>query len=113
MLAVMFTSCYEAIAKSSDSTRTPREAMLLRLAMPQLILAVLTLTTFHVQIITRISSGYPLIYIWLAKRLVDHETTRSNDVDKTSKNYSSLIIRWMVVYGIVQGGLFASFLPPA
>ncbi|KPI37825.1 GPI mannosyltransferase 2 [Cyphellophora attinorum] len=68
------------------------------LAIPQLILAVLALTTYHVQIITRIASGYPWWYIWLAA-----ERPRSV---KTA-------VRWMALYALIQGGLYASFLPPA
>jgi GPI mannosyltransferase 2 len=68
------------------------------LTIPQLILAVLALTTYHVQIITRIASGYPWWYIWLAA-----ERPRS----------VKIAVRWMALYALIQGGLYASFLPPA
>ena len=122
-----------------------------RLAVPQLILAILAATTFHVQIINRISSGYPIWYIVLAAMLCSstqskddddypapgkvrqprggprHASRRSTkDKDRTWwKNPSSIpvfpsrgphlqwIVRSMVLYAIVQGGLYASFLPPA
>ena len=71
------------------------------LALPQLVLAILALTSYHVQIITRISSGYPLWYIWLAAKATD-EPKRV-----------AIVIRWMVIYALVQAGLYASFLPPA
>lgn len=71
------------------------------MALPQLVLAVLALTTYHVQIITRISSGYPLWYIWLAAK-----------TQETPKR-TVPIIRWMVIYALIQAGLYASFLPPA
>lgn len=71
------------------------------LALPQLVLAVLALTSYHVQIITRISSGYPLWYIWLAFKLQDRPRR------------ASLVIRWMVIYALIQAGLYACFLPPA
>ncbi|KAG8630614.1 hypothetical protein KVT40_002233 [Elsinoe batatas] len=40
------------------------------LAAPQLVLSLLALTTFHVQIVNRISSGYPIWYIVLAIYIV-------------------------------------------
>ncbi|RMZ84049.1 hypothetical protein DV737_g1357, partial [Chaetothyriales sp. CBS 132003] len=43
------------------------------LALPQLVLAIAALFAFHVQIITRIASGYPWWYIWVAKWIVDDE----------------------------------------
>lgn len=73
------------------------------LALPQLVLALLALTSYHVQIITRLSSGYPLWYIWLAGRICDTAYHR----------ISKAVFRWMVIYTMVQAGLYASFLPPA
>ena len=71
------------------------------LALPQLLLAILAFTSYHVQIITRISSGYPLWCIWLASKATD-EPKRV-----------TVVIRWMIIYALVQAGLYASFLPPA
>ncbi|KEF57550.1 uncharacterized protein A1O9_05467 [Exophiala aquamarina CBS 119918] len=71
------------------------------LALPQLILAILALTSYHVQIITRLASGYPLWYIWLSHQIVG------------GWSRTSVIIRYMVMYGLIQAGLYASFLPPA
>lgn len=81
-----------------------------RVAMPQLILAALALTSYHVQIITRLSSGYPLWYWWLASIIID-----SHELDVFTRKWrpGKTIIRWMVMYALIQGGLFASFLPPA
>jgi phosphatidylinositol glycan class V len=70
-------------------------------AAAQVLLALLTLTTYHVQIITRISSGYPLWYFWLARCLNGREKTGSH------------LVMFMVMYASIQGVLFASFLPPA
>ncbi|KAL2405727.1 GPI mannosyltransferase 2 [Exophiala dermatitidis] len=78
-----------------------RKRVVMSLALPQLALAVLALTSYHVQIITRLSSGYPLWYIWLA--------AKTHDAPKRA----ALIIRWMIIYAMVQAGLYASFLPPA
>ena len=71
------------------------------LALPQLVLAILALTSYHVQIITRLSSGYPLWYIWLAVKLQDEPKMAAG------------VVRWMVLYGLIQAGLYACFLPPA
>lgn len=93
---------------SSTSTNVPPETVLLRdkittfsLALPQLSLAILALVSYHVQIITRLASGYPLWYIWLA-----HQTVKGG-------TRPSATIRWMVIYALIQAGLYASFLPPA
>ncbi|KAI0518032.1 GPI mannosyltransferase 2 [Xylaria bambusicola] len=69
----------------------------------QLIIAVLAITNYHIQIITRISSGYPLWYWWLASVLSDNKTAG------VGKNF----VMHMVMYAGIQGALFASFLPPA
>lgn len=82
-----------------------RDALLFRLALPQLALAVLALTSFHVQIITRISSGYPLWYLVLAREITDG--------DAKEIRIAKWTVRWMVMYALIQGVLFASFLPPA
>lgn len=86
------------------------EAIALRLAIPQIILTALALTSYHVQIITRLSSGYPLWYWWLASWILEDRKT-----SLTGRKWSTacIISRWMVIYAIMQGGLFASFLPPA
>jgi len=95
-----------------------------QLALPQLILAIMALTSFHVQIINRISSGCALWYLVLAIAVND---VRSND--RTSRRSggpavgawsmlfkgrrTEVLVRLMVGYAVVQGGLYASFLPPA
>ncbi|KAG7286206.1 ER membrane glycoprotein subunit of the GPI transamidase complex-like protein [Staphylotrichum longicolle] len=70
-------------------------------AAAQVLLAVLAATSYHVQIITRISSGYPLWYWWLAGCLIRGEKTGSR------------VVVFMVMYASIQGALFTSFLPPA
>ena len=81
-----------------------------RLLVPQLVLAILALTTYHVQIITRLSSGYPIWYWWLASL-----TLEDRKVQVLGKYWSppKIIVQWMICYALIQGGLFASFLPPA
>jgi len=71
------------------------------LAVSQLLLTTLTLTTAHVQIITRISSAYP-VWVW-------YLATTYNVKGSMARGFVS----FMVMYSIIQGGLFASFLPPA
>ncbi|KAI9825461.1 MAG: ER membrane glycoprotein subunit of the GPI transamidase complex-like protein [Thelocarpon impressellum] len=81
-----------------------------RFAVPQLLLAVLAFTSYHVQIITRISCGCVVWYWWLASVICTHRTVNIAGQDW---DLSKLTVRWMVIYAVVQGGLFASFLPPA
>ena len=86
------------------------QAIARRFATPQITLAGLALTNYHVQIITRLSSGYPVWYWWLASLILEDQKTTL-----MGRNWSIALVisRWMVIYAIVQGGLFASFLPPA
>lgn len=94
----------------SDSSDIERRC-LRRLALPQLVLAVTAFASFHVQIINRISSGYPIWYLAIAISLVNG--TPLHTFDKAQNNASHLVVRWMASYAIIQGGLYASFLPPA
>lgn len=117
--------------QSSSSSRSnelvtrqsPSPIAFRQMALPQLALAILALTNFHVQIINRISSGYPLWYIVLAIAITTTEETpngkTSGDAVLSGIPYLSRrktqqwIVRSMVMYAMIQGGLFASFLPPA
>ena len=81
-----------------------------RLAAPQARIALLAVTSFHVQIITRIATAYPLLYMWMASNFI--EARRVKLFGKTH-DVSKGLVRWMVMYGVIQGGLFATFLPPA
>ncbi|KAK5102331.1 ER membrane glycoprotein subunit of the GPI transamidase complex-like protein [Exophiala xenobiotica] len=80
---------------------TRQIALVRRLVLPQMVLAILVITNYHVQIITRLASGYPWVYMWLAERVV------------MDKKEAKLSVRFFVIYGLIQAGLFASFLPPA
>ncbi|RKF59061.1 GPI mannosyltransferase 2 [Erysiphe neolycopersici] len=76
------------------------------LAISQLILAVGTFTTAHAQIISRTSSSYP-VWIWfLAILLLGQNTSQNKRIVKGLTSY-------LITYGIVQAGLYSSFLPPA
>ncbi|OTA94191.1 glycosyltransferase family 76 protein [Hypoxylon sp. CO27-5] len=88
----------------SDDVRLSHLPLLIQsMALSQLILAILAITSYHIQIITRISSAYPLWYLWLAGTITDKRTSR----------FGGKIVRFMVMYATIQGPLFASFLPPA
>ena len=79
-------------------------------AIPQIALAALALTSYHVQIITRLSSGYPVWYWWVASLTLENQR-----ISWKGREWGTAMVisRWMIIYAIVQGGLFASFLPPA
>ena len=99
------------ISQSVSSNPMRHDEMLRRLAIPQMALTVLAFTTYHVQIITRLSSAYPVWYWWLAYMIT--EDSRGRAALQRKVKLEVLITRWMVMYAIIQGGLFASFLPPA
>ncbi|POS84416.1 hypothetical protein EPUL_004833 [Erysiphe pulchra] len=101
----------EQTTKSRDSTGNPRINDLYywifrNLAISQLILAIGTFTTAHAQIISRTSSSYP-VWIWfLAILLLGQNKSQNKRIIKGLTNY-------LITYGIVQAGLYSSFLPPA
>lgn len=100
-----------------DRPESLERRLLGSLAAPQLLLAILALTSYHVQIITRISSGYCIWYIWLAHAVIG--STENSPMSKVDKSNSwrlvgsTHIVMYIVIYAAVQGGLFSSFLPPA
>ncbi|KAK2612980.1 ER membrane glycoprotein subunit of the GPI transamidase complex-like protein [Conoideocrella luteorostrata] len=92
------------VTKGSSTGNEASLTMFVRaLSGSQAVVAALALTTYHVQIITRISSGYPVWYWWVASCLMD----------KKRQRFGAGIVVFMVMYAGIQGGLFASFLPPA
>lgn len=101
-LLLLLWSGIESFKGDYVQGRSARQvALVRRLALPQLLLGTLAITNYHVQIITRLASGYPWTYIWLAERAV------------TGKKEAKFSVRFFVMYGLIQAGLFASFLPPA
>lgn len=101
------------------------ESAMERLALPQILIALLAFTSFHVQIVNRISSGYPVWYLLLAIAMLDkspplacghssaehyHPFRRLGSLGGKTKEW---VVRAMIMYAMVQGGLYASFLPPA
>jgi len=108
MITIMLRSAtdYPVTQPQTFVASKPAESVrLLRLvqstAAAQAMLTVLAVTNYHVQIITRISSGYPLWYWWVAEQL------------STKQRLGKGIVVFMVMYASIQGVLFASFLPPA
>ena len=94
------------ISTIADNTKTSQvnlKDLVQSAAASQILLAVLVLFNSHVQIITRISSGSPLWYWWLADTLMSHK----------SKETANRLVIYMIMYASIQGSLFASFLPPA
>ncbi|KAG4027814.1 hypothetical protein MFRU_027g01020 [Monilinia fructicola] len=81
---------------------TDKVQIVRNLALSQLLLTLYTVTCGHVQIITRISSSYP-VYLWYMAILLakGHGATVRN------------VGRFMIIYAGIQSGLFSSFLPPA
>lgn len=87
------------------------DSLLIRLAVPQGLLAVMAFTSYHVQIVNRISSGYPLWY-WYLVCLVVSRVTNSPAKAKPTRLFA-IAVQGMVIYGLIQAVLFGSFLPPA
>jgi Gpi18-like mannosyltransferase len=79
------------------------------LALPQLALCILTITTLHIQIINRITSGYPLHLVYWAGCLVISQ----GEPKVESGMGASGVVRWIVMYALIQGALYAAFCPPA
>ncbi|KAF5617658.1 GPI mannosyltransferase 2 [Fusarium sp. NRRL 25303] len=110
MLTILIKSGKEVMQEPSRGLRamipgTDEQCRLLvrTLAAVQTLLAVLAITNYHVQIISRISSAYPVWYWWVASCLMD----------KQRQYLGYGIVVFISMYAMIQGGLFASFLPPA
>lgn len=119
MLCMMFYSSWIALTgranamsstvtkiEKTQSTSVARSALrtdsiLIRLALVEIALATLAFTSFHVQIINRISSGYPVWYLILARDVLD------------GKRQAKWMFRWIIMYALIQAVLFTAFLPPA
>ena len=115
MLYVLARSGMAQIVRKPDTAKGQKSEQHVRLAWlvqsaaaAQVLLASLTLTSSHVQIITRMASGYPLWYLWLAGRLVRGDRA----VAKGGFSGNGFVV-FMVMYAATQAVLFASFLPPA
>lgn len=115
MFAILTTSGLWALRLNGDKRQSPSSKksglakpkmmssmIVSNLAVQQLILVALILTTAHVQIISRLASAFPT-WMWYGSELCQGK-------DKISRK---VLVRFMVIYAIVQDGLYASFLPPA
>ncbi|KAL2819463.1 GPI mannosyltransferase 2 [Aspergillus granulosus] len=122
MLLVLFlSSCWVFGASAPISSGTvskttpvlsssPASSLLTQLAISQFILTVMAVTSYHVQIVNRISSGYPLWYWYLVwHALGASDTTQS----AKSRTLVLFVVQIMVAYALIQAVLFGSFLPPA
>ena len=80
------------------------------LALPQLMLALVALVSLHVQIVNRIASAYPIWYVTISAYLFG-----KGSVPPEEKTWlqSPMLIRGLIMYALIQGMLFANFLPPA
>ncbi|RAL17531.1 DUF409 domain protein [Aspergillus homomorphus CBS 101889] len=105
----IYPRALSGIDHASSSATTA--SLLLRLAAPQGILALLALTSYHVQIINRIASGYPLWY-WYLVYLVSGNWGQIPPSIQHSRTFTRAV-QGMVAYALVQATLFGSFLPPA
>ncbi|KAL4788138.1 GPI mannosyltransferase 2 [Aspergillus varians] len=124
MLLILFLSSFWAVGADapfsifnvslkagSAPLSGPAAQLLTQLAIIQFVLTAMALTSYHVQIINRISSGYPLWYWYLACQALG-TTERTLPMAKYSAPFLALV-SVMVIYALVQAVLFGSFLPPA
>ncbi|KAK1992067.1 mannosyltransferase [Colletotrichum falcatum] len=119
VLGLLIVSGWDVMNRPSGLARTPtadkplpqrndtRSTLVFSMAAAQVLLAVLAITTYHVQIITRIASGYAAWCWWAAACLLD------DGADGKRRGLGGKIVTFSVMYAAVQGVLFASFLPPA
>ncbi|RAH80719.1 GPI mannosyltransferase 2 [Aspergillus japonicus CBS 114.51] len=130
MLAILLASGWQALSgelrsslelpcakveKLRDSPPQARvtDRLLRSLAVPQVVIAVLTFFNHHVQIITRMASGYPVWYVWVAYLLLQRGLSGKVLGGWIRRGRGGLVVNYMVVYALVQGVLYAAFLPPA
>ncbi|KAL1297206.1 hypothetical protein AAFC00_004776 [Neodothiora populina] len=143
LIAVFQPILLLSIAKKVDKPSTPKLAedlhdadrlryvRCMRLfALPQAALALLALFNFHVQIINRLSSAYPVWYLVLAIAITTNDAPiaaiPSPGINRTINQMTTTLVAYgkkrsvqrvvvssMVIYAIVQDGLYASFMPPA
>lgn len=102
----------DASTSEDPKGRSIFQRSMARFALPQLVLGVLAFTSFHVQIVNRISSGYPVWYIIIAIAM-SSEWPQKTGIMHTLSKYSEWLVRASVMYALIQGGLYASFMPPA
>ncbi|KAM3515037.1 hypothetical protein MY11210_001275 [Beauveria gryllotalpidicola] len=107
VLALLIVSGYEVLRRPAAwglAPSSPDHRVLVQaLAARQAIVALLALTSYHVQVISRLASGYAVWYWWIAACLMD----------KSRRGVGRAAVIFMVMYGGIQAVLFSTFLPPA
>lgn len=71
----------------------------------QLIMFVACIVSWHVQIITRVGTCLPTVYWYTSEMLM---STRADEVKR-----GRVIVRYFMVWVVVQGLFFSAFMPPA
>ncbi|EGY14243.1 GPI mannosyltransferase [Verticillium dahliae VdLs.17] len=111
MLSIMMKSGVDVLRSPGGVGGSARQlnlrtGLLIRsMAASQVLLAVVALTNYHVQVITRLASGYPVWYIWVAGCLAGDK--------QGAKVWGGRVVVYAVLYAMIQGALFSAFLPPA
>ncbi|KAM0276047.1 hypothetical protein ACHAQH_007133 [Verticillium albo-atrum] len=111
MLSIMIKSGVDVVRSPGGVGGSVRQldlrtGVLVRsMAASQVVLAVMALSNYHVQVITRLASGYPVWYVWVAGCLAGD--------DQRAKVLGGRVVMYAVLYALIQGALFAAFLPPA
>lgn len=126
MLAVLFSTGWAALFRGREVSALAAggpageetavfERVLGRFAVPQVLLAGLAVTSFHVQIVNRICSGCVGWYVLGAVGVVATADGGGGLMGsgKGRSRWVEVGVRAMVAYAVVQGGLYAAFLPPA
>lgn len=141
MLTIMIVSGWwgAGVGATVGGRVTVSEKDILRkLAFLQILLACMAIVSYHVQIITRLSSGYMVWYWWVAYQMSSGERVEGKGGEreegkegedgkegevgeerkrgkrgKEGTDWPKWVVRYMIMYGVVQGVLFAGFLPPA
>ncbi|KAM3559922.1 hypothetical protein ARSEF4850_003916, partial [Beauveria asiatica] len=107
VLTLLIASGYEVLRRPAAwglAPSSPDHRVLVQaLAASQAIVALLALTSYHVQVISRLASGYAVWYWWIAACLMD----------KSRRGVGRAAVIFMVMYGSIQAVLFSTFLPPA
>lgn len=87
--------------------------LLVRFTVPQTLIALTCLFMVHVQIITRLSSSYPLWYWWMAVQIIEYSNGDGPAAFGWRRWMPWFMTRWIILYGVIQAGLYALMLPPA
>ncbi|KAF1734099.1 GPI mannosyltransferase 2 [Beauveria bassiana] len=107
VLTLLIASGYEVLRRPAAGgfalSSLDHRVLVQALAASQAIVALLALTSYHVQVISRLASGYAVWYWWIAACLMD----------KSRRGVGRAAVIFMVMYGGIQAVLFSTFLPPA